>query len=244
MSTQTQFHTALRDANHPLPPGIVNRWGGPAGKRFAVYRNNVTASLCDALRDGFPATTRLLGDENFATVAKGYVAQNAPSSALMFRYGDTFADYLAGVQPLAHLAYLPQVARLEWQMRLAYHAADAAPIDPGHLTPETLTLAQLVFAPAVRLVRSDFPLVAIRAYALGDGPAPTGRAESVLITRPAFDPVLTVLPPSQADLMAALLSGQTLSQALDLSTQEDLAALLPLILQQNALHALKQEPTP
>ncbi|MBA85363.1 HvfC/BufC family peptide modification chaperone [Thalassobius sp. S69A] len=246
MSTQDTFHAALRDASLPVPPGLWDRAGAPAGKRFSVYRNNVTVSLIEALREGFPATARLLGEENFATVARLFITQHPPSSPLMFLYGSPFPEFLSGVQPLSHLGYLPDVARLEWQMRLAYHAADAAPIrleTLQTLSPDAFMSARLIFAPAVRLVHSEFPVHDIRAYALDQGPAPAGAAQSVLITRPDYDPQLSPLPPHQAGLMAALLSGATLETALQATPDADLAALLPLLVQQNALHSLQQEQT-
>ena len=239
MTRQTAFHNALRDAGRPVPPGLLDRWGNSAGKRFDVYRNNVTLSLIEALRDGFPATAALLGEANFWAIARGFVVDHAPKSPLMFLYGDEFSGYLAGVRPLAHLGYLPDVAALEWQMRLAYHAADATPVTADRLTPEGLLSARFVFAPAVRLMRSDWPVAAIRAYALGDGPAPTGGAQSVLITRPEYDPVLTVLAEPQAALLEALISGQTLANALQ--PDADLPELLTLILQHNALISLTPE---
>lgn len=246
MSTQTTFHAALRDAARPVPPGLLDRWGGQAGKRFSVYRNNVAVSLKEALREGFPATARLLGEANFDAVARGYVAAHAPSSPMMFLYGDQFSQYLTGVQPLAHLGYLPDVAGLEWQMRLAYHAADATPVSPADLqalTPEDFMAAVLRFAPAVRVLQSDFPVIAIRAYALGDGPAPAGAAQSVLITRAEYDPTPTALPADQAALMRALLAGKSVGDALE-AAPADLSTLLPLLITNGAITALQKEPTP
>lgn len=244
MSTQETFHAALRDATLPVPLGLWDREGAPAGKRFSVYRNNVTVSLIEALRDGFPTTACLLGDENFTAIARLFVDQHAPNSPLMFLYGSPFPAFLASIKPLAHLGYLPDVAQLEWEMRLAYHAADAAPITPETLqalTPDAFMAAQLIFAPAVRLVRSEFPIYDIRAYALKEGPAPKGAAQTVLITRPDYDPQLTPLEPHQADLMTALLAKEPLGNALEIAPNADLATLLPLLLQQNALHSLQQE---
>ena len=41
MTGQTAFTTALLDHAIPAPAGLTNPFGGPAGKRFDVYRNNV-----------------------------------------------------------------------------------------------------------------------------------------------------------------------------------------------------------
>lgn len=246
MSTQSLFHMALRDATQPVPFGLLNRWGDTAGKRFAVYRNNVAVSLRDALHEGYPATARLLGPQNFESVARGYVAEHAPTSPLMFLYGEQFAAYLAGIAPLAHLNYLPDVARLEWQLRMAYHAADAPPITEATLqmmTPDQLVSSKFRFAPAVSLLQSDTPVTQIRAYALGLADRPTGGPEHVLITRPDYDPVATPLPLHQATLILDLIKGHTLGEALDRTPDADLSALLTLLLSQNALHSFVTEAT-
>jgi hypothetical protein len=244
MTSQTEFHAALRDAATPIPMGLRNNAGTTAGKRFNVYRNNVMVSLIEALSDGFPATARLVGEENFNQIARQFVATHAPRSPLMFLYGDTFSAFLAGIEPLAHLAWLPDVARLEWALREAYHAADADPIAPEtlqSLTPQAFMSARFGFAPAVRLLRSDFPVTQIRDYALGQGDQPTGGAETVLISRPDYDPTATPLSEHHARLMLALLDGSTLGAAMERAPDADLSALLPLLLQLQAIHSLDPE---
>ncbi|MGH1355551.1 MAG: HvfC/BufC family peptide modification chaperone [Thalassovita sp.] len=244
MTSQTEFHVALRDAALPIPLGLCDKMDAPAGKRFDVYRNNVAVSLMEAIAEGFPATARLVGDDNFTQIARQFVATHAPRSPLMFLYGDTFPGFLAGIKPLSHLAWLPDVARLEWALRVAYHAADAAPIAPEtlqSLTPQVFMAARFVFAPAVSLLRSDYPVTQIRDYALAQGDQPSGGAETVLIARADYDPTATPLPDAQAQLMAALLDGRTLGDALERAPNADLSTLLPLLIQLQAIHSLTPE---
>ena len=53
MSDQSAFAAALMDPTQPAPEGLRDPFGGPAGKRFDVYRNNVAVSLTEALETGF-----------------------------------------------------------------------------------------------------------------------------------------------------------------------------------------------
>jgi hypothetical protein len=61
MTDQSSFGAALLDPETPPPPGLTDAEGRPAGRRFDVYRNNVAASLTDALATGFPVIAKLLG---------------------------------------------------------------------------------------------------------------------------------------------------------------------------------------
>lgn len=201
--SQTQFRTAMMDADQPVPSGLSDARGDGAGKRFDVYRNNVAVSLTEALEQAFPPTIRaLVGDEFFKAMAGGvYLRQSPPGSPMLMQYGETFPGFLSGFQPVAHLGgYLPDVARLEQAMRESYHAADAAPADPPtalqDLPPDRLMAARLELAPATRVTRSPpWPIHAIWMANNQGGPTPpTSGAQDVLITRPEFDPQLTLLP--------------------------------------------------
>ena len=243
--SQTDFTTAIFDPARPVPDGLTDAAGRPAGKRFSVYRNNVAVSLKEALETGFPATARLLGSENFNTVAQGYLRTHPPASPLMMLFGAGFADYIAAIPALERLAYLTDVARLEYAMRQSYHAADADPLDPARLAdlaPEALNRTRLLFAPSMRLVRSDWPIHAIRAKALApDAPNPPGCAQPVLITRPEYDPELDVLTPAAAALIAALQSGATLGDASTRAPEADLGQILTLLLTRSALSDIDVE---
>ena len=81
------FSTALLDGEHPVPPGLMQPDGRPAGKRFDVYRNNVLSSLVDAMVSGFPAIVSLLGETYFRALAAQYVRAYPPTTPVIARYG-------------------------------------------------------------------------------------------------------------------------------------------------------------
>lgn len=236
--SQTAFHDALFDAARPVPEGLTDGQGRPAGRRFAVYRNNVAASLTEALEESFPAMAKLIGAENFRKVAGVFLRRHPPDTPMLAQYGAGFAEFLEGFAPLGHLGYLPDIARLEQARRRAYHAADAAPADPSALqalTPDLLAETRFGLAPATELVASRWPIHAIWAFNMVEGaPKPQPGPQTVLITRPDFDPVLTPVAPGTAAFVTALQAGQPLGAAQDAGLEAepgfDLAQALSLLL--------------
>lgn len=247
--TESEFRAALLDAEQPVPTGLHDSAARPAGRRFDVYRNNVAASLTDALHEGFPAISSLLGKTNMDGVAGLFLRVHPPRTPRLMLYGAAFPDFLAGLEQLAHLGYLADVARLELALRQAYHSADAAPMTPdrlGQTAPETLLTARLTFAPALRLLRAPWPIHDIWRYALEPGaPQPRTEPQDVLITRPDFDPAPHLLPPGGAAWIATLQAGQSWSAAEDAARAEttdfDLTPVLTLLLQGGAITDLIPE---
>lgn len=245
--SQSSFTAALLDPEKPVPEGLIDAAGQPAGRRFAVYRNNVVNSLTEALEQGFPVLQKLLGAAYFTALAGVFVRAHPPKSRLMMFYGAELPDFLAQFPPLAHLPYLPDVARVELALRASYHAADAAPLPPevlGALTPEAFMAARFTLAPALRLIRSDYPVWSIwQANTKPDAPAPVMRPEAALVLRPEFDPAPHLLPLGGADFIAALMQGQTIAEAVDAAGEGfDPSACLGLLIHGGALIGLSEEP--
>jgi hypothetical protein len=241
--TQAEFRAALLDPELPQPQGLLDPEGRAAGRRFNVYRNNVTVSLTDALRALFPVIRTLVGDEFFAAMAREFLRAHPPTSPIIFRYGTVFPDFLAGFPPVAHLAYLADVARLEIAIRESYHAADAAPVAPDLLNgidTEGLPFAHVALAPSLRLVRSDWPVHAIWSANVAGTPPPDHQYhEDVLVMRPAFDPVAQPVTAPEAAFVTALLSGDTLGGAIAAAGPTlDLTQTLTLLFSHKAITGL------
>lgn len=239
MTTQSAFAQALLHPDAPVPPGITGPDGRPDARRFAVYRNNVAASLTRALEAAFPVVRKLVGEDFFAAMALVFLRAHPPTSRQLMLYGAEFPCFLAGFPPVAHLGYLPDVARLEQALRESHHAADSRPVPAERLAalPESrLLTARLGLAPSLRLMRSDWPVFGIwAANALGH-PAPRPGAEEVVVLRPEFDARPHLLPPGGFAFLTALQAGQPLMAALAAAPAGfDLTAVLGLLLQGNAI---------
>lgn len=239
--TQEAFRAAILDAECPVPEGLLDACSRPAGARFSVYRNNVIVSLTDALQVGFPLLRKLLGAKTFSQLATIFVRQHPPKSPVMMRYGDELPAFLEEFQPLLHLGYLPDCARLDLAMRKSYHASDAPPLDPSCFgDSDALMEMTFALAPSTRILRSYWPLYDLWRYNMMPcAPKPRAGAQDVLITRPDFDPSLYLLPAGAADWLARLEEGlgfgNAVAQVTSRTPDFDLTQVLTLVLETQAL---------
>lgn len=245
---QQGFATALLDPERAPPEGLCAPGHPDAGRRFQVYRNNVAVALTGALRDAFPVIEKLIGPTNFRNIAGVYARAHPPASPLMMHYGRDFPDFLAAFPPLAHLPYLADVARLEDALRLSYHAADAAPVaaaDLAVIAAPDLPACGVRMAPAVHVIRSDWPVHGIWAWnRIPDAPQPPAGGQNVLITRPDFDPQMQAVPAPDAVFVQRLQAGQSLGAA-DIAARAcdagfDPAGILGLLLAGRAIAGIRR----
>ena len=143
--------------------------------RLAIYRNTHEFTLARALALAFPAVERLVGAEFFAGAAHRFARAHKPHGAWLDEYGAAFPGFLARMVEAASLAYLPDVARLEWAVTVALHAPDAGPIDlsaVAALDPADHGRVRLAPHPALSLLVLDHPADAIwRVVLAGDDAA-------------------------------------------------------------------------
>ena len=231
---QGAFAAALLDPAKPAPRGLVRPDGRAAGRRFDIYRNNVAVALIEALGEAFPVVRAVVGAEFFEAMAGVYIRAHPPSSPRMMVYGESFAPFLERFPPAADLPYLPDVARLEYTRRQAYHAADEPAADPavlGGLAAARLTEARLWLQAACHVLRSAHPVHAIWRYnATGDKAPVRPVAEDVLVSRPGDEVLVQLLPPGGAAFLLALRAGAPLGRAAERAAADapafDLAANL------------------
>jgi hypothetical protein len=248
MSTLRELQHDMRGALLGSADAAVREVAGdglaPAA-RLAVYRHHVLTSLTAALEATFPVVVRLVDQRFFRYACDAYVRTEPPLGPCLFEYGATFPDFLAAFPPCRHLAYLPDVARLEWAMNVALHAADA-----GVLTTETarvlpagtLQSARLALHPSVTLLASPWPVDALcRANQPGgDGVVDLDAgAVELQIWRRGDDVVFRALPPAAFAFRRALADSGTLTAAaaaaLDAEPGADLAALVRDVLDEEIL---------
>jgi len=190
-------------------------------QRLAVYRNNSLASLGEALRDTYPVVNRLVGKECFDGLARRYVPLDPPRSGCLLDYGSGFTDFLEDMEILRPLAYLSDLARLEWLWQEAYHEADSTASDLETLAtvpPEHHGDLRVRLQPSARWLTSEFPLLRIweanQPYRSGEEIVSLAEGGCrLLIFRPHLEVQIHSLEAGDHVLLSALASGATLAEA-------------------------------
>ncbi len=193
----------------------------PAARHLQVYRNNVFESLVGALKAVYPVVERLVGTGFFAYAADGYIRRHPPTSGNLHDFGAEFAGFLADFEPARALAYLPDVARLEWAWHRAFHAADQAPLALVRLAavpPGQYGQLRFRLHPSAQLAASDYPLLRIweanqPAYAGDVAVNLAAGGEQLLVVRRGFDVVIESLSAGDDALLRAFTAGQRFDEA-------------------------------
>lgn len=248
MSGQEEFAQALLRPDITAPGGLSTWNGSDPQQRFAVYRNNVTISLIEALAVTYPVVLQLVGEPFFREMARLYARQHPPRSRIMLDYGETFPDFVANFAPASEVHYLADVARLEASRRRAYHAADAPALDQTaytRLSAAELDAVTIRFHPSVTILQSSFAIVSLWAAHQGlmaiEDVDPV-RAEDALIVRPELEVEVVRLPPGVTVFLQRLQAGacviDAVTGAMDRTADFDIASGLATLMRSRAAAAL------
>lgn len=252
MHMQSYFAAALLNPGAACPAGLFTWNGSDPGRRFDVYRNNVTSSLIQALADTFPVVQTLVGEAFFRAMARMFVQNQPPKSPLLVHYGAHFADFVAHFAPAESVPYLADVARLEMARVAAYHAADADPIASDALSlalakPQRIPHLRVQFLPSLQVLRSPWAILSVwaahQSHAEPDlSTLELASAEDVVVFRKALDVHVSLLPRDVAYFIQALTHGHNLGDAAALATQLtpdfDLSQALATLLRLGVISAL------
>jgi hypothetical protein len=218
---QAAFGHALRGEAGPALLAEIEPDGPGARARLDLYRHHVLGTLTDVLQAAYPVVCRLVDPRFFGYAADRYIRRHPPDGPCLAEYGRSFPEFLSGFPPCRDLAYLPDVARLEWALHAARHADEGVALDPARLAAvpaaDTPRIA-LRLDPSVAYVRSPWPIDGIwRAHRAEGDPAPpvdlaSGGAR-LEIRRRGDDVVFRSLDAATWSFREALAQGQPLGAA-------------------------------
>jgi len=204
--------------------------------RLGLYRGNVQTNAVKALTNAYPVVAKLVGDGFMAGMACAFAAATPSTSGDLNEYGEAFADFISTFPPAAELAYLPDVARLDWCVHRAHYAADAAPLDLAKLAaapPERMGDLRLVLNPACAVVESDWPLARLWQIHQHDYEGAfdvdwDSAGGSVLVDRPQWLVRARAIDAASAAFLTACVAGVPLADALARAQTADGAFALDL----------------
>ena len=207
-SQQTAFAQALRDANQM--PTLLALLAGDADRnrrRIALYRGNVIAHASRALQAAYPVIEQVVGQLFFAGLCRAFWLATPPVSGDWHDYGEPMAEFLNQFAPAAHLAYLPDLARLEWLVHQASFADQAAATNP-----ETDAATALLQQPGTAVLAADYPVASIwlahQTNSATDLATIDWQPQGALVFRNRFQVEIAALPYDQAHVLGEIISPQ------------------------------------
>jgi hypothetical protein len=226
---QRSFAAALFDGAPTAVLAMIEAADPDAADRFDVYRNNVRVGFAKALAIAFPVIERLMGEQYFRQVAEEFRLAHPSRAGDLHHIGAPFPGFLGQRFGETDYAYFPDVAELEWAYQEALIAADEEPIPVEALrevAPAAYEWIRLSLDPAVRLVRSDFPI--LRIWSVNQ---PDSADEEIIDLRDGGDHVLVLrtrehvefhrLPRGEFAVLQAIAAGFPLGTALEAALSVD-----------------------
>lgn len=200
--------------------------GDGATPGLQAYRANADASAVRALAAACPTVQSLLGEADFAQLAREFWQAHPPVHGDLGEWGDALPGWLAAHRGLAAWPYLEDCARLDLARHRCERAADAA-FDASSLAllsqaePSRLRLRLM---PGVSALDSRWPLASIfAAHAAGDealfdaarARMQAAQGEAVVVARDGWRAVVHRIDRPGLGFMQALADGHDLARALD-----------------------------
>ena len=161
---QKQFSSAVLGTETPVLENNITASAFTSKQRLNIYSNNVLISLRNALKAVYPVVNKLVGDEFFNAMSRDFVIRHPSRSGNLHDFGEQLPAFINGFAPAGDLAYLSDVARLEWAYHVVFHAAESQPFNLEKLQQiNTANYGNLKFIlnPACRLVSSPYPVLRI-----------------------------------------------------------------------------------
>ena len=188
-------------------------------ERIQIYRNMYLLRMEEALETDFPCLQMAVGPEAFFRLVEEYVQVHPSRSWTLNHLSVQFAAWVGTVPWLGRQrTALGELAQLEWALCQVFDAESAAVLDPSGLAALPPDQLRFETIPALRLVATRYPVnPAFTRLRQGEGWRPLKREDSwALVWR---DQDFTLwrrdLARAEHDLLAALLEGLTLGEAID-----------------------------
>jgi hypothetical protein len=192
-----------------------------AEARVDIYANMYFYRIRDALKEDFPATLAVLGDDNFHNLVTGYLLEHPPTEPSISECGRYLADYLSD-HPLREGApFVADLAKLERAVVEVFVGPDDAALEPDSLRAIPAAdwpAMKLRIHPAAQLLALEWRVSELlRAVEEGSlsKPAEQDAALKVLVWRRNARVFHRDLERAEADALEAVSRGSTFAEICD-----------------------------
>ena len=189
------------------------------GERLHVYVDGFLARLYEAMEETYPTLYRVLGHERSVDLVDQYIRTFPPSRPNINLAGEQLSSYLLTHPTSKEHPYLPDLARFEWLLALAFHAAERSPISPGdlqNLSSEKWSDMVLEFQPHLYPFASSWPVYSLWKSRKNDDAEftlPKSQAACRLILfRRGYELMTSEIDENEHSLLIQLKDGKTLGE--------------------------------
>ena len=217
LEVQQAFVAAVQGRDGRVAQWIVAGGLKPEA-RVQVYANAIASTQIATLRATYPAVAALVGEDFFEAAVLRYRLAHPSACGNLQAFGGDFPVFLERMPETAALAYLGDVARLEWLRQESALAASATPMAMAALQSalQATIMPRLRLHPSLRLLASPFPVLTIWRYAT----EPTGErlqlpleGEEVALWRDGGDVAMAQLDATGYVFLMAMSEGRRLDVA-------------------------------
>lgn len=198
---------------------------------ISIYRRNLLANAQRALSITFPTVFQLLDSDNFENISQQFLKHSPPTHGDWAQWGRDLADYIATTDTGRDYPYLSDCTNLDWHIHRALHGCDQTiqraslqllvDVEPKNITVE--------FNKNMTLISTENPIAEIfqahhhsdetqRDASMNKAKKALSQApekNTVMISRPDFQPKVTRLNHDDAEFILNLKSGCSLATSLD-----------------------------
>ncbi len=130
-----------------------------AEDRVDIYANMYFYRIRDALKEDFPATLAVLGDDNFHNLITGYLLEYPPTQPSISQCGSHLTEYLRDHPMRESAPFIADLAKLERAVVEVFLGPDAATLEPDSLratAPEDWPALKLRIHPSAQILALDW----------------------------------------------------------------------------------------
>lgn len=152
---QCEFQSFVLDGAAGIERRILGTARFAVATRLSIYSDAYRSRLAEALENNYPMLAKLLGHTQFQDLARAYTERHRSAHFSIRWYGDRLPALLGSTTPYRGKPLLSELAEWEWNMTLAFDAANAAVARSealAGLAPEQWAQLRFALHPSARMV--------------------------------------------------------------------------------------------